>query len=182
VLTTAVHQWFEAASDVLHAALQKLLGTEDGQPLQPLVRQLDAAYAALEATAAPLRRATFGRNSTQLAEIRSVTAAARNYLRSLAVEASLESVPGCRPLEQAAEQLQASVAAIAARIESGTSGGYVRVGELLDAARRSVPAHGEAALGLRDLTLLDAAFARLAGALGMDVTELEPSGATSGTV
>jgi uncharacterized membrane protein YgaE (UPF0421/DUF939 family) len=182
VLTTAVHQWFDAASDVLHAALQKLLGTEDGQPLQPLVRQLDAAYAALEATAAPLRRATFGRNSTQLAEIRSVTAAARNYLRSLAVEASLESVPGCRPLEQAAEQLQASVAAITARIESGTSGGYVRVGELLDAARRSVPAHGEAALGLRDLTLLDAAFARLAGALGMDVTELEPSGATSGTV
>ena len=41
----------------------------------------------LVATAAPLRRATFGRNSARLTELMSVSGAARLYARSLAAQA-----------------------------------------------------------------------------------------------
>jgi hypothetical protein len=42
-----------------------------------------AAYAELVATAAPLRRATFGHRSSQLTEVLPVSSAARQYAHSL---------------------------------------------------------------------------------------------------
>ena len=89
VLTTAVLSWFTALRALVDAVLEQLDGRPT--PLRPLVRDLDAASAALEATAAPLRRATFGANSAQLAELLSVGSAARQYARSMA--AGVEGAP-----------------------------------------------------------------------------------------
>ena len=187
VLATGVLLWFRALSALLDAALDQLLGAPP-VTLRPAVRSLDAAYAALEATAAPLRRATFGRNSAQLTEIQSVSGAARNYARSLAV--AVESTPGVESpaLTRAAEQLRASAAAIDARIATGEHGTYVRSAALIDIAAnaddvadpdldRGPDQAGDAVLplALRDLTLLDGVLARLAAALQMDVTDHDTS-------
>jgi hypothetical protein len=176
VLTTAVLLWFTA----LRALLEAVLGRTEGEraALPPLVRGLDAAHAALEATAEPLRRATFGRNSAQLAEIRSIAAAARQYARSLAAqvedaEADDDAAWAANePLRDAAGQLLASVDAVEQRIRSGAHGCYVRSSALvalaLDALR---PRHSPLQHALRDLTLLDGTLARLAAALSMEVAD-----------
>jgi hypothetical protein len=59
-------------------SLLRLLDGDD-VPLRAQTRDLDAVYAALEATATPLRSTTFDRDSAQLTEIASITAATRNY-------------------------------------------------------------------------------------------------------
>jgi hypothetical protein len=146
--------------------------------VRPLVRELDARYAALEATAAPLRRATFGRNSAQLTELLSVAAAARQYLRSLAAEvedaagewSAAGPVGGC--LRVAADQLRRSLDAVEHRIRTGEHGCYTRSAALvtltLDHLR---PQDSPLRHALRDLTLLDGTLARLAAALQMDVAD-----------
>ena len=133
VLTTGVLLWFRALNSVIDAALDQLLGAPSAT-LRPAVRSLDAAYAALEATALPLRRATFGRNSAQLTEIQSVSGAARSYARSLAVAVETIRDEGSPELARAAEQLRASAAAIEARIDTGEHGRYVRSAALIDVA------------------------------------------------
>jgi hypothetical protein len=184
VLTTAVLLWFTA----LRALVEGVLGRLDGEraPLPPLVRALDAAHAALESTALPLRRATFGRNSAQLTELLSVGAAARQYARSLAAEvqdAEAQSDPAWpRALRGAADQLRASMEAVEHRIRTGEQGCYVRSSALVALALddvRSRPSPLQHAL--RDLTLLDGALARLATALSMDVADHDTSvGASPG--
>src|SRR4051812_39266209 len=86
VLTTGVLLWFQKLRGLIDAELDRLV---DGKSvaLRPAVRELDAADAALVATAAPLRRTMFGRNSAQLTDLLSVSAAARLYARSLAAQA-----------------------------------------------------------------------------------------------
>jgi uncharacterized membrane protein YccC len=174
VLSAGVLLWFQALTAVVDESLDRLTcrpGTPTGS-LRPAVRELDAAYAGLEATATPLRRATFGRNSDQLGEIRTVSAAARGYARSLA--AAVESVDGCDlpGLPAAADQLRTSAAAIEDRLSTGEHGTYVRSAALVEVAARALPP-GESPLrlALRDLTLLDGALARLAGSLAMDVAD-----------
>ena len=173
VLTTAVLQWFTA----LRALVEGVLDRADGErtPLLPLVRDVDAAWAALEATAAPLRRATFGRKSAQLTELLSVGAAARQYARSLAAqgEAADESFwARSRALRAAAEQLRTSMDAVEHRIRTGEHGCYVRSSALVTLALDELrPGHSPLQNGLRDLTLLDGTLARLAAALQMDVAD-----------
>jgi uncharacterized membrane protein YccC len=190
VLTTAVLLWVTALRALVDAVLGRLDG--DRVPLPPLVRALDAAHAALVSTAVPLRRATFGRNSAQLTEVLSVTAAARQYARSLAagVEAAGADDEGWtanEPLRTAAGQLRASMDAVEHRVRTGAHGCYVRSAALvalaLDALR---PRHSPLQHALRDLTLLDGALARLAAALQMDVADhdttraVEPAVVTTG--
>jgi hypothetical protein len=187
VLTTAVLLWFTALRELLEAVLGRLDG--ERVPLPPLVRALDAAYAALESTALPLRRATFGRNSAQLSEVLSVGAAARQYARSLAAEVedaeADEDAPWAanEPLLAAAGQLRSSLDAVEHRIRTGEHGCYVRSSALvalaIDALR---PRHSPLQHALRDLTLVDGALARLATALGMDVADHDTSGATEPAV
>ena len=179
VLTAGILLWFRALTALLDEALDRLQG---GPPmsLRPAVRNLDAAFAALEATAAPLRRSTFGRNSAQLSEVRAVSAAARSYSRSLAVGA--EDSRTALDLRAAARQLRASVAAIDERVETGAHGVYVRSASLVDLAAHGFPAGDTAErLALRDLTLLDGALARLAAALQMDVQDHDTISTTEAT-
>lgn len=174
VLTAGVLLWFRALTGLLDGALHRLLSGEPAS-LRPDVRQLDAAYAALEATAAPLRSTTFGRNAAQLSEIRAVTAAARNYARSFATQAEATE-PADRldspALRAAARQLRGSIAAIDRRIATGKDGSYTRASALLEvAARPLAPGDTPARLALRDLTLLDGSLARLAAALQMELRD-----------
>jgi uncharacterized membrane protein YccC len=173
VLTAGVLLWFRALSSLLDSVMDRLLGIQSG-PLRPKVRELDAAYAALEATAAPLRSTTFGRASDKLSEIRSITAAARSYARSLAVQAELTGPLDIPALHAAARQLRESNAAIDSRIETGQHASYVRCASLLAVAADSLPAtETSARLALRDLSLLDGALARLAATLDMHISDLD---------
>ncbi|GAA1275191.1 FUSC family protein [Pseudonocardia aurantiaca] len=177
VLTTGVLRWFTALRSLLESAFGRLDGQRE--PLRPLVRDVDAAYAALVASATPLRPVTFGRNSTQLTEILVVSSAARQHARSLAAviekaDADGEVLPLAdnRQLRAAAEQLQTATEAIERRIATGEHGRYVRSSALValaldDLRLRQSPL----AQALDDLTLLDGALARLATALQMDVDD-----------
>jgi uncharacterized membrane protein YccC len=177
VLTTAVLLWFTALRTLVEAVLER--GTDEPIPLRPLVRDVDAAYAALEATATPLRRATFGRNSAQLIELLAVGAAARQYARSLAAGLQAAEDAGDEPfwaddpsLCSAARQLRSSLDAVEHRIRTGEHGCYVRSAALLAPAIDAVGPHASSLQhALRDLTLLDGTLARLATALQMDVTD-----------
>ncbi len=174
VLTAAVLQWFRSLRALLDASLDRLLEKQDTATLLTSVRQQDVAYAALEATAVALRSATFGRNSAQLAEIRTVSAAARNYARSLAAEAEAAGPISSPALETAAGRLRASADSIDRRIETGEQETYVRSAALVEITSRAVPTGNAAArLALRDLALFDGALARLARALGMPVEDLD---------
>jgi uncharacterized membrane protein YgaE (UPF0421/DUF939 family) len=178
VLTTAVLLWFTALRALVEAVLDR--GKGEGTPLRPLVRDVDAAYAALVATAAPLRRATFGRNSTQLTELLFVGAAARQYARSLAAgveDADEPAWAGNAALESGAAQLRSSLEAVENRLRTGKRGCYVRSAALIalaiDEAR---PQRSSLQHALRDLTLLDGALARLAKALQMEVADHDTGG------
>lgn len=184
VLTTGVLMWFRSLTEVIDLALGRLLGERGPGTMLPAVRALDADYAALESTAQALRHTTFGRNSTQLASIRALSAAARTYARSLAVQADIAAragqgeVPQLRP---AAAQLDESMSAIEVRIETGRHGRYVRCASLVDAAVSALPpGHVAARLALRDLALLDGTLARLAAVLQMEVTAWDTESAQAG--
>ncbi|MCW2676280.1 MAG: hypothetical protein JWR70_1320 [Modestobacter sp.] len=185
VLTTGVLQWFQKLRGLVDAVLDRLIEGEP-EPLRPAVRELDAAYAALVATAAPLRRALFGRNSAQLIDLLSVSAAARLYARSLAAQAEAgeagEKQPEAadRALRAMAEQVRASTTAIERRIETGEHGTYVRASALVELAAEQVrPRHGSLQHALRDLTLLDGALARLADALQMEIRDYDTTPAAA---
>jgi uncharacterized membrane protein YgaE (UPF0421/DUF939 family) len=175
VLTTGVLQWIRALSKLLDGMLDRLDGRRE--PLRPMVRQLDAAYAALVTAATPLPGPTvFGRAGTRILVL---TSATRQYARSLA--ASLEDAEDAGAqlpaaddpaLRGAAEQLYTSLQAIEHRLATGEHGTYVRAASLLalaldDLRQRRSPG----ADVLHDLSLLDGTLAGLAIALGMDVTD-----------
>ena len=143
----------------------------------PLIRDARRGLGRARGDGPPLRHATFGRNSSQLAEIRAVSSAARFYLRSLAEAVRSIELPDIPELQPAVRDLHASTAAIENRIETGHQGVYMRSAALIDDAARAVPADADPSvkLALRDLTMLDSAFARLARALDMDVRDHDTS-------
>ncbi len=178
VLIAGALLWLRALSELLDAALDQLLaGRTDGRArLRPPIRALDASYASLEATAQPLRHATFGRNAAQLNEIRSVSSAARFFVRSFADTVStLDDDVRMPALSAAAAELRASTAAITRRIETGQHGTYMRCSAMIDQAAHSLPRDSDLVLALRDLTMLDGALARLATALDMQVRDHDTS-------
>jgi uncharacterized membrane protein YgaE (UPF0421/DUF939 family) len=186
VLTTAMLLWVTALSQLLQAVFGRLDGQH--QPLQPLIRAVDVAYAELVATAAPLRWTTLGRRSSQLSEVLSDSSAARQYARSLAAsveraEADGEAMPWSddAPLRPATEQLRTSVDAIAHRLHNGENGRYVRSSAFLALTLDHLrPQPSRFALVLKDLTHLDGALARLAIALELEVGDHDTAGARRG--
>jgi uncharacterized membrane protein YccC len=177
VLTTGLRLWVTALRRLVQAVLGRLDG--EHEPLRPLIEAVDVAYAELVATAAPLRWTTLGRRSSQLTEVLSDGSAARQYARSLAAsveraEADGEALPWGEdaPLRPAAEQLRASIDAIAHRLDTGENRPYVRSAAFLALTLdRLRPQPSRFALVLKDLTHLDGALARLAVALEMEVDD-----------
>jgi uncharacterized membrane protein YccC len=182
VLTTGTLLWVTALRRLLRAVFGRLDG--EHEPLQPLIRAVDVAYAELVATAAPLRWTTLGRRSSRLTEVLSDSSAARQYARSLAAsvegaENDGEALPWAddAPLRPAAEQLQTSIDAIAQRLDTGEPGRYVRSAAFLALTLdRLRPQPSRFALVLKDLTHLDGALARLALALQMEVGDHDTAG------
>jgi uncharacterized membrane protein YgaE (UPF0421/DUF939 family) len=182
VLTTGTLLWVTAVRRLLQAVFGRLDG--EHEPLQPLIRAVDVTYAELVATAAPLRWTTVGRRSSRLTEVLSDSSAVRQYARSLAasVEAAEndgEPLPWAddAPLRPAAEQLQASIDAIAQRLDTGENRRYVRSAAFLALTLdRLRPQPSRFALVLKDLTHLDGALARLASALQMEVGDHDTAG------
>jgi uncharacterized membrane protein YccC len=170
VLTTAVLQWIRALRTLLDAVLDHIDGGRE--PLQPLVRRADAAYAALVSTAKALRGS--GHTASQITQLLALATATRQYARSLAAWFDLDRLPtvDSPPLRDAAEQLRASLQAFEDRLTTGEQRTYVRSASLLapvlDELRHRPSPLADA---LRDLTLLDGALAGLATALRMDVTD-----------
>jgi uncharacterized membrane protein YccC len=186
VLATGVLLWVRAIRALLDAVLGRLNGNRE--PLRPLVRDVDAAYAALVTTATSLRPVTFGRTSTQVTEILAVTSAARQYARSLAALVEDAEVAGVGlpeaeypRLRAAAVQLRTSLEAIEHHMATGEQGRYVRSASLLaldgQRQRQSPPVDAR-----HDLVLLDGALARLATVLQMGVTDHDTAQPTAGTV
>jgi uncharacterized membrane protein YccC len=182
VLTTGMLLWVTALGRLLQAVFGRLDG--EREPLLPLIRAVDVAYAELVATAAPLRWTTLGRRASQLTEVLSDSSAARQYARSLAAsveraEADGEALPWAddAPLRPATEQLRTSVDAIAHRLDTGENGRYVRSAAFLALTLdRLRPQPSRFALVLKDLTHLDGALARLAIALEMEVRDHDTAG------
>lgn len=185
VLTTGLLLWVTALRRLLDAVFGRFDG--EHEPLRPLIRAVDAAYAGLVATAAPLRWTTFGRRSSQLIEVLAVTSAARQYARSLAAlveraEADGEVLPWAddAPLRPAAEQLRTSVDAIARRLDTGENGRYMRSAALVAPSLEGLRGQpSRFAFALKDLTLLDGALALLATALEMQVGDNDIAGPSS---
>jgi uncharacterized membrane protein YccC len=181
VLTTGVLLWFRSLSALVDTTLDQMLGGKR-TPLRPAVRDMDAAFAALESTAAPLRQTTFGRNYAQLAEIRAISSAARNHARSFAAGVQASHIGHNPQLVSAAEHLRSSMAAIEDRISTGDHGTYTRSASLIESASEEVTAEGSRArLALRDLASLDGTLARLAAALGMTVADHDTTHDGTGT-
>jgi uncharacterized membrane protein YccC len=174
VLTAGVLLWFRALEELVDAVLDRLQGGR--RPLRPLVREVDAAYAALVAAATSLRPVTFGRTSTQITEILAVSSAARRYARSLAaLLPDGEQPPPAGDdagLDAAARQLRASLDAIERRLTTGEEAEYVRSAALFTVAVGHLrDQHRPAVSMLDDLTRLDGAMASLATLLRMPVTD-----------
>ena len=175
VLAAGVLLWFRSLSTLVDRSLDRLLGSST-VGLRADIRALDASWAALEATAQPLRHATFGRNSTQLAEIRAVSSAARYYARSFADAVADLDAPSLPALRPAVRDLRGSLAALDARLDAGVHGTYVRSSAMIERAGRDIdPSEELLLLALRDLTMLDGALARLAVALDMTVRDHDTS-------
>jgi hypothetical protein len=186
VLATGVLLWFRALRRLVGAVLDRLEGGHGS--LRSLVRELDAAYAALVTTATSLRRVTFGRTSGHVTEILAVSSASRQYARSLAAllpdtEATGDPPAadnGDRRLRGATGQLRASLDAIERRLTTGEDADYVRSASLFTLAVHDVgDRRPPLAVMLDDLTRLDGAMAALAAVLGMRVTDhdTQPVGA-----
>ena len=171
VLTTGVLLWFRSLSALVNDALDRMLDTSH-PPMRADMRAVDAAYAALESTAAPLRQATFGRYSAQLTEIRTVCSGARDYARSFANTVDHTHFSRGPRLTAATDQLRNSMAAIDKRIETGEHGTYTRSAALFEMASRIAPVDILLPnLAINDLMMLDGALATLANALGMTVVD-----------
>jgi uncharacterized membrane protein YgaE (UPF0421/DUF939 family) len=177
VLRAGVLAYFEELQTLTKRSVESVAGstpsTADLALIRADVRRLDAAYHALVTAAGALRNATYGQNSVQLTRILTISTAARYYARNLANGVLHWSSPdGCpdAPLQLATHELLGSMGAIARRIEGVDHGVYTRSAALFEAVDRQLDDFDEHAV-MRDFTMLDAAMARLAGALDMDVTD-----------
>lgn len=177
VLRTGVLSYFEELQTLTNRSVEAITGSApssvDLALIRADVRRLDAAHHALVTAAGALRNATYGQNSVQLTKILTISTAARYYARNLANGVIHWASPaGCPdgPLRLATHELLASMDAIARRIEGGDHGVYTRSAALFEAVDRQLDDFDEHVV-MRDFTMLDAAMARLASALDMDVTD-----------
>src|SRR5262249_23312036 len=159
-----VLQWLRALRTLLDAVLAHLDG--EREPLQPLIRRLDAAYAALVATAIPLRGLGLSHDpSNQITQILSRSTATRQYARSLAgwfqaTQSAELPGPASPALQAVAEQLRASLQSIEDRLTTGAPDAYVRSASLVASALDEQSGRpSPLADALNDFALLDGALA-----------------------
>jgi Fusaric acid resistance protein-like len=198
VARVAARQQVEALADLVDRCLDRLadpasaLGSD--LELRAAARRVDVAYQALVATVRPMRTPLFGSLATRVAGFTTTAIAARHYARNLLLDASTRYADldgrGVDSLAAARRQLSDSVGAVTAALApaSGPDGDkgpdgtgptarqYVRSASLFARVADSLPSEpvtGRPQLALRDLELLDGAFAEAARWAGVPVTDLD---------
>jgi uncharacterized membrane protein YccC len=170
--------------------------------LRAAARRVDVAYQALTATVWPMRTPLFGRLAPQIAGFMTTVTAARHYARNLLLDASAQpaglDAAGSTALTVAESRLSASIAAVTAALAPSSDSGfgfgsgdraghapapggreYVRAASLFALAADALQDHVPTTrpqLALRDLQLLDGAFAQAARWAGVPVTDLDTTG------
>jgi uncharacterized membrane protein YccC len=177
----------EALVDLVDRCLDRLADPASASgadlELRAAARRADMAYQALAATVWPMRTPVFGRLGPQVAGFMATTNALRHYARNLLLDASTRfadlDARGVASLDAARAQLDSSVTAITTALAPDgehPSGQYVRSASLFGRVADTLPpqqALCRPQLALRDLQLLDGAFAEAARWANVPVTDLD---------
>jgi Fusaric acid resistance protein-like len=200
VARVAARQQIQALADLADRCLDRLSdpasATGSDLELRAAARRVDTAYQALVATAWPMRTPMFGRLASRVSAFQATAVAARHYARNLLLDAATR-YPELSPqitaeLTVARRHLATSVAAITTALApvgegSGASapsgrGQYVRSASLFAHIADELPEQeftSRPQLALRDLQLLDGAFAEAARWVEVPVTDLDTGKAVS---
>ncbi len=195
VARVAARHQVEALADLIARCADRLAGASSAAgsdlELRAAARRVDVAYQALVATVWPMRTPLFGRQAPQIAGFMATVVAARHYARNLLLDVSAQradlDAAGTAALAVARSQLSASIAAITGALAPAPGDGagktpvpggrrYVRAASLFAVAADMLPEHVPTTspqLALRDLQLLDGAFAEAARWAGVPVTDLD---------
>jgi uncharacterized membrane protein YgaE (UPF0421/DUF939 family) len=162
--------------------------------LRAAARRVDNAYQALVATVRPMRTPLVGSLASRVAGFAATASAARHYARNLLLDASTRyadlSPDAVAELTAARRRLAASLTAITSALSpspdadpgpgadfsASDSAGYVRSAALFAHIADQLPDQeftSRPQLALRDLQLLDGAFAEAARWSGVEVTDLD---------
>jgi len=194
VLRLAVRDLVQAVGRLAGHASDHLLDADHctEATLRSDARAVDAAYHALTATAQPLRRNLSGGIDEDTGRALRLASAARNYSRNLVTDTEAAGLldAGTRlDIELASVTLRRSLTAIAVALTGPRDGVYTRSSALFDQAERRVEERSgiadPAQLAIRDLKHIDGTMARLAGGLGLTITDYDTVpvrlGASGGT-
>lgn len=185
VARVAAREQITALADLADRCLDRLAdpASQSGSDpeLRAAARRVDSAYHALIATVRPMRTPMFGRLAARVTGFLATAAAARHYSRNLLLDASTRyadlSPDSIGELAMARRHLAASVAAITSALAPArTPGRYVRSASLFAHIADGLPDQeftSRPQLVLRDLQLLDAAFAEAARWSGAEISDLD---------
>ena len=200
VARVAARQEVEALADLADRALDRLADPASAVgsdlALRAAARRVDVAYQALVATVRPMRTPLFGGVAERVAGFMTTAVAARHYARNLLLDASTRYADldprEADALTAARRQLSESVGAVTAALapasgpdrSAGSDGPagdghgrpYVRSASLFARIADALPGElltSRPQLALRDLQLLDGAFAEAARWAGVPVTDLD---------
>ena len=202
VARVAARQQLEALADFISRCTARLADPSStvgsDLELRAAARRVDMAYQALVATVRPMQTPLFGRLAPRITGFLATAAAARHYARNLMLDASTRCArldeAGIAALTAAQARLAASIAAVTTALapapEDGAEGGgetapgpagrrYVRAASLFARVADPLPERAPITrpqLALRDLQLLDGAFAEAARWAGVPVTDLDTTG------
>jgi len=203
VARVAARQQVEALADLADRALDRLADPASAVgsdlALRAAARRVDVAYQALVATVRPMRTPLFGGVADRVAGFMTTAVAARHYARNLLLDASTRYADldprETDALAAARRQLSDSVGLVTAALapasgpdqSAGSDGSdedghgrparpYVRSASLFAGIADTLPGElltSRPQLALRDLQLLDGAFAEAARWAGVPVTDLD---------
>jgi hypothetical protein len=200
VARVAARQEVEALADLADRALDRLADPASAAgsdlALRAAARRVDVAYQALVATVRPMRTPLFGGVAERVAGFMTTAVAARHYARNLLLDASTRYADldprETDALAAARRQLSDSVGVVTAALapasgpdrSAGSDGPagdghdrpYVRSASLFARIADALPGElltSRPQLALRDLQLLDGAFAEAARWAGVPVTDLD---------
>jgi len=189
VAQVAARQQLEALADLVDRCLDRLADPASAAgsdlELRAAARRADVAHQALAATVWPMRTPLFGRLGSRVTGFMATTAALRHYTRNLLLDSSTRfadlDARGIESLAAARAQLDSSFAAITTALapEAGdrqAAQQYVRSASLFGRVEDTLPVQQALCrpqLALRDLQLLDGAFAEAARWAGVPVTDLD---------
>ena len=180
IARVALRDYLAAMARLLRHACAAPGGAGDAALLQGDARALNAAYQALASTIQSRRRVQAGSQSQGSGTTMAAATAARRYALNLVRDIPPAAAPDADTaalLDRGCQTLQISLAALQPAVGCPQGGTYTRSASLFDLIEQRLAAPGSNAgsgyLALRDLRLIDGALAKLAEALGVDITSYD---------